>query len=75
MIGEAEGEAQQKADVIVAKAKESIEMEKRAAMADIKNQVATLSIEIAEKVIGKELSTEERQHQMIDKMLQEATLN
>jgi F-type H+-transporting ATPase subunit b len=75
MIGEAEGEAQQKADVIVAKAKDSIEMEKRAAMADIKNQVATLSIEIAEKVIGKELSTEERQHQMIDKMLQEATLN
>ena len=64
-----------KADKIVAKAKENIEMEKRAAMADIKNQVATLSIEIAEKVIGKELSTEEKQHQMIDKMLKDATLN
>lgn len=75
MIAEAEGEAQQKADVIVSKAKESIEREKRAAMADIKNQVATLSVEIAEKVIGKELSTEEKQHQMIDKMLNEATLN
>ncbi|SHF70627.1 ATP synthase F0 subcomplex B subunit [Salegentibacter echinorum] len=75
MIAEAEGEAQQKADVIVSKAKESIEREKRAAMADIKNQVATLSVEIAEKVIGKELSTEEKQHQMIDKMLKEATLN
>jgi len=60
MISEAEGDAQKKADNIVAKAKESIEMEKRAAMADIKNQVATLSIEIAEKVIGKELSTEEK---------------
>ncbi|HKL37147.1 MAG TPA: F0F1 ATP synthase subunit B, partial [Salegentibacter sp.] len=47
MISEAEGDAQTKADNIVAKAKESIEMEKRAAMADIKNQVATLSIEIA----------------------------
>ena len=75
MIAEAEGDAQEKADKIVAKAKENIEMEKRAAMADIKNQVATLSIEIAEKVIGKELATEEKQHQMIDKMLNDATLN
>src|SRR6056297_24854 len=75
MISEAEGDAQKKDDNIVAKAKESIEMEKRAAMADIKNQVATLSLEIAEKVIGKELSTEEKQHQMIDKMLNDATLN
>ncbi|MDT0675341.1 F0F1 ATP synthase subunit B [Autumnicola musiva] len=75
ILSDANDEAQQKADQIVAQAKESIEMEKRAAMADIKNQVASLSIEIAEKVVRKELSTKEKQHQMIDDMLGDVTLN
>ncbi|MDT0642146.1 F0F1 ATP synthase subunit B [Zunongwangia sp. F363] len=75
IIADANDEAQERADQIVAQAKESIEMEKRAAMADIKNQVASLSIEIAEKVVRKELSTKEKQHQMIDEMLGDVTLN
>lgn len=69
MIAEASEEAQKKADRIVASAKESIELEKRSAMAELKNQVANLSIEIAEKVVRKELSSKEQQHQMIDEML------
>ncbi|MDT0689642.1 F0F1 ATP synthase subunit B [Salegentibacter sp. F188] len=75
IVADAAEEAQEKADSIVAQAKASIEMEKRAAMADIKNQVASLSIEIAEKVIRKELSSKEKQHQMIDDMLGDVTLN
>lgn len=69
MIAEASEEAQKKADKIVSNAKESIELEKRSAMAELKNQVANLSIEIAEKVVRKELSSKEQQHQMIDEML------
>ncbi|WP_373057262.1 F0F1 ATP synthase subunit B [Zunongwangia sp. H14] len=73
VLADAGEEAQKKADKIVSQAKESIEMEKRAAMADIKNQVASLSIEIAEKVVRKELSSKEKQHQMIDDMLGDVT--
>ena len=75
VLASATEEAQTKADMIVARAKESIEMEKKAAMAEIKSQVANLSIEIAEKVIRKELSSKEKQHQMINEMLGDVTLN
>ena len=75
VLASATEEAQTKADMIVAQAKESIEMEKKAAMAEIKSQFASLSIEIAEKVIRKELSSKEKQHQMINEMLGDVTLN
>lgn len=75
VIADASDEAQKKADVIVAQAQESIKREKQAAMADLKSQVASLSIEIAEKVVRKELSSKEKQHQMINEMIGDATLN
>lgn len=75
MISEASEEAQKKADKIVAQAKESIEQEKHSAMNELKNQVANLSIEIAEKVVRKELSDKKEQHQMIEKMISDAKLN
>lgn len=75
IIADAGEEAQAKADRIVKQAHESIEREKQAAMAELKNQVAALSIEIAEKVIRKELSEDKKQHQLIDKMLGDVTLN
>lgn len=75
IIGDASEEAKTKADKIVADAKRSIELEKQSAMAELKNQVAELSVEIAEKVVRKELSGKKEQHQMIEKMLGEAKLN
>lgn len=75
VIADASEEAQKKADKIVANAKESIELEKHAAMNELKNQVANLSIEIAEKVVRKELSDKKEQHQMIEKMIGDAKLN
>lgn len=75
VIADASEEAQKKADKIVASAKESIELEKQAAMSELKNQVANLSIEIAEKVVRKELSDKKEQHQMIEKMIGDAKLN
>ena len=75
VLADATEEAQIKADKIVAQAKESIELEKKAAMAELKAQVANLSIEIAEKVVRKELSSKEKQHHMIDDMLGDVTLN
>ena len=60
---------------MIEQAKASIEIEKQAAITDIKNQVASLSIGIAEKVIKDELSNKDKQLKLIDKMLDDATLN
>lgn len=74
IVNEATTEAQEKADKIVANAQVTIEHDKNAAMVELKNQVATLSIEIAEKVIREQLSTTERQHKLVEDMLADVTL-
>ena len=44
-------------------------------MAELKNQVANLSVEIAEKVVRAELSNKDKQLQLVETMLGEAKLN
>ncbi len=75
VINDAAFEAQAKADKIVAQAQITIQNEKNAAVAEIKNQVATLSIEIAEKVMREELSSKEKQERLVERMLDDVTLN
>lgn len=75
MIEEAKAEAQLEADKLIAKAKEGIETEKLAAIADLKNQVADLSIGIAEKLVKDELSSKDKQVKLIDNMLKDVKLN
>ena len=54
-------------------AKATIEQEKKAAIADIRKQVATLSVEIAEKVLRKNLQGDQAQMDLIDRMLDEVS--
>ena len=75
VIADASEEAKVKADKIVVDAMRSIELEKQSAMAELKNHVAELSVEIAEKIVRKELSGKNEQHQMIEKMIGDAKLN
>ena len=75
MIEDAKSEAQAEAGKLIAQAQASIESEKKAAIADLKSQVADLSIEIAEKVVRKELSNKDKQVKLVESMLGEATLN
>ena len=75
MISEAKEEAKTQADKIVHQAKVTIENEKQAAITHLKNHVAELSIGIAEKVIKEELSNKDKQIDLIEKMLDDATLN
>jgi F-type H+-transporting ATPase subunit b len=75
MISEAKGKAKEEADKLVASARESIENERKAAITDIKNQVALLSMEIAEKLIKKELSTDAGQKELTGKLIGEIKLN
>ena len=75
MINEAKDEAKTEGNKIIAQAKATIENEKQAAITELRNQVAELSIGIAEKVIKQELSSKDKQIALINKMLDEAKLN
>lgn len=75
MIDEAKAEAQVEANNLIAKAKESIETEKQAAITDLKKQVADLSIGIAEKLVKEELASKDKQVKLIETMLKDAKLN
>ena len=56
-------------------AKIAIEQEKKAAIADIRSQVAALSVEIAEKVLKQNLKDEQSQMDLIDRMLDDISAN
>ena len=75
MIEDAKDEARDEANKLIAQAQAAIETEKKAAIADLKSQVANLSIDIAEKVVREELSNKDKQVKLVESMLIEATLN
>lgn len=75
MISDAKSEAQAQGEKIIEQAKATIANEKTAAIADLKNQVGALSLEIAEKVLKGELANKESQTKLVEKMLGDAKLN
>ena len=75
MIADAKEEAKAEADKTIAQAQVAIESEKKSAIAELKQQVASLSLEIAEKVVKNELSDKEKQLKLVDEMLGDAKLN
>jgi F-type H+-transporting ATPase subunit b len=75
MIAEAKGKANSEADKIIRQAKETINTEKLAAITELKNSVGSLAIEIAEKIIKEQLSSDDKQKSLVSNLLQEANLN
>lgn len=75
IIADAKEDAKLEADKMVAQAQAAIESEKKAAIAELKQQVASLSLEIAEKVVKHELSDSDKQMKLVNEMLGEAKLN
>ncbi|HLW33538.1 MAG TPA: F0F1 ATP synthase subunit B [Aequorivita sp.] len=75
MVSDAKEEAKTEADKIVVQAQMIIESEKKSAIEELKQQVASLSLEIAEKVVKHELSDREKQMKLVDQMLGDAKLN
>lgn len=75
IIAEAKTKANEESDRIVASARETIKNEKNAAMADIKSQVAALSIEIAEKIVKQELSSDDKQKALANSLVDDMNLN
>ena len=75
IIGEAKEAAKEEANKIMQESRQQIEFQKNAAIIDVKNQIGTLVIEVAEKVLRKELANKEQQHQYINTLAQEIKLN
>ena len=75
MIADAKSEAQTQGAKMIEQAKATIESEKNNAVAEIKNQVSSLSLEIAEKLLKEELSNKESQTKLVEKMLADVKLN
>ena len=74
MIAQSKIDAQTEANKIIAQAQETIRNEKRAAVNELKNQVAQISLEIAEKVIDKELDNKNKQAELVDNFLKDVSL-
>ena len=75
MIADSKNEAQAQGQKMIEQAKAAIESEKNAAMAELKSQVSTLSLSIAEKILKEELSNKESQAKLVEKMLGDVKLN
>ncbi len=75
IIGEAKAQAQAEAKKIVHDASVAIENQKMAALTEVKNQVGTLVIEVAEKVLRKELSDKKAQEAYISQLASEIKMN
>jgi F-type H+-transporting ATPase subunit b len=75
IINEAKGKATTEAERLITIARESIKNEKMAAITELKNQVATLSVEIAEKIMKQQLASDEKQKALVADLLKDAKLN
>jgi len=74
MISDAKEEEKEVTSKLIENAQASIEQEKQAALAELKKQVADLSIGIAETVIKKELTDKNDQLKLVEGILKEVTL-
>ena len=75
IINDAKEQAKTEGAKLIEKAKDEITNQKLAAMAEIKNQVSSLSLAIAEKVLRKQLEDQDKQQALVNDLLQEVKLN
>jgi F-type H+-transporting ATPase subunit b len=75
LVAEAKGKASEEAEKIIEKARISIESEKRKALAEIHEQVTTLSVDIASKLLGEQLKKTGEQEKLIANYLKDIDFN
>ena len=75
IIEEAKAKATEETNRIVETAKETIENERKAALTDIKNEIANISIKVAEKILEKHLDNNEAQMDYIERIIKETENN
>ena len=75
MIEDAKAEASKQGAQMIENAKAVIETEKKAALAEVKTQVAVLTLEVTEKLLRKNLSDEKAQKELVDEFIKDLKLN
>lgn len=75
IIAKAENQAKDRGAQLINDAKAEIEQEKQQAIREIRGQVAELSVKIAEKIIKQELATDDKQMELINKILDEVAVS
>ncbi len=75
IVEQAQEKARAEGARLMDEAKTAIEQEKKVAIADIRKQVADLSVDIAEKVLRQNLKDDKSQMDLIDRMLDEVSVN
>jgi len=75
IINEAKEQAKEEANKMIADARIVIEQQKMAAVTDLKNQVGNLVVEVAEKILRRELSDKAQQENYIRQLSNEVKLN
>jgi len=75
MIVEAKDKASEEANKLIQNARDAIQAEKAAAINEMKQQMATLSVGIAEQILRTKLKDTKEQKDLVDKLINEADLN
>jgi len=75
LVENARNKANEEGTRMIAQAREAIENEKRAALTEVKNMAAALSLEIAERILRKELNDPQAQQALAQDYIREVTLN
>lgn len=75
IVNEAKDNAKVEGEKLIAAARQSIQSEKLAAMADIKNQIGSLSVLIAENILKEKLDDNGAQNALVENILNKSNLN
>ena len=75
IVAEAKDAAKPEGDKLIEAAKQTINAEKNAAMADIKSQIGILSVNIAESILKQKLENSEAQNELVQNYLNKSNLN
>jgi F-type H+-transporting ATPase subunit b len=75
LMQEAKEKAAIESERTIEKTKKQLELERMAAMSDLKKQIGQLSLDIAEKLLSRELRDKEDQQQFLQKLVKEIKLN
>ncbi|SDI90663.1 F0F1 ATP synthase subunit B [Chryseobacterium jejuense] len=75
IVGEAKDVAKTEGDKLIEAAKQTINAEKNAAMADIKTQIGALSVNIAESILKQKLDNTEAQNELVQNYINKSNLN
>ncbi|MBS1687900.1 MAG: F0F1 ATP synthase subunit B [Bacteroidetes bacterium] len=75
IVNEAKDQAKAEANKIIVDAQQQIQQQKMAALTEVKNEIGTLAVEVAEKILRKSLATAEAQDSYVNMLAEDIKLN